>query len=120
MTAKIRTGIRKDGSFDQNLAGVREACSRYGVEAVISRLREMQGLFYWIKNDPNQIEMFDQLVNQLEYDHYVLPQLVEEIEITEFTQLPNGSFGTKKRKLKIVVDPTKEKPNPDPLAGAIY
>jgi hypothetical protein len=120
MSERIKTGIRKDASFNQNLAGVREACTRYGVEVVIARLKEMKALFYWVKNSPEQKEMIDNLVNQLEYDHYVLPRLVEEYEITEFVQGHDGSFGTKTRTIKVVVNPNTGKPTPDPLAGLIY
>ena len=119
-SARIKTGIKRDASFDQNLKGVREACAKYGPHVVIARLEEMTTLFYWVKNDEEQKENIRNLISQLEYDCYILPRLVEEIEIVEFTQGPDGSFGTRKRTIKIVVDPTKEKPNPDPFMEVLY
>ena len=120
MSVRIKTGIKKDASFDQNLKAVREACACYGVETVIDRLREMKSVFYWIKSDETWQGWIDDLINQVEFDHYVLPKLIEEVEITEFTQGPDGSFGTKKRKVKIVIDPMKGEPTHDFIQGVIY
>ena len=63
----------------------------------------MKGLFYWIRDDPDQIEQVDNLVYQLEYDHYVAPFLTEEIEINEIVS-ENGAFVSRKRKVKVLVD----------------
>jgi hypothetical protein len=117
---RLKTGIKRDASFDQNLEGVREACAKYGPHAVIARLEEMITLFYWVKNDEDQKENIRNVITQIEYDFFVLPKLVEEYEITEFVQGPNGSFGTRKRKIKVVVDPDTGEPTPDPLARVIY
>ena len=80
MSVRIKTGIRKDASFNENLVNVRKAVAKYGPEIVISRLEEMITLFYWVKNDEDQKEKIENLIRQLEFDAYVLHFLIEERE----------------------------------------
>ena len=116
-SGRIKTGIKKDASYDQNLKAVREACSRYGVETVIDRLQEMKALFYWVRDSPEQKEMIDNLVYQIEFDHYVAPFLTEEVEINEIIS-EGGAFKSRKRKIKVLIDPVGGES--DNLGGLLY
>ena len=116
-SGRIKTGIKKDASYDQNLKAVREACSRYGVETVIDRLQEMKALFYWVRDPPDQKEMIDNRVYQIEFNHYVAPFLTEEVEINEIIS-EGGAFKSRKRKIKVLIDPLKGEPGN--LGGLLY
>ena len=64
----------------------------------------MKGLFYWIKGDAEQIENIDNLIAQIEHDAFVLPRLVEEMEISEFVPSGDGGFKVEKRTIRVVSD----------------